>query len=143
MKRYVVGFAFNPDMTEVVLIKKNKPEAQKGIWNGVGGKIEIDESELEAMVREFREETGVVTDPISWRQFVKLEFPDAEVTFFCRTELVTKTYSMTDEIVTIIAVADLVNYRIVPNLHWLIPMAIYDTFEGSITVVHKLDNIYG
>ena len=56
---YVVGFLFNPDMTEVVLIKKNRPDWQKGLLNGVGGKIESGEDPITAMIREFKEETGI------------------------------------------------------------------------------------
>ena len=64
---YVVGFLFNPDMTEVVLIKKNRPDWQKGLLNGVGGKIESGEDPITAMIREFKEETGV--EIYNWNLF--------------------------------------------------------------------------
>lgn len=35
--RYVVGFCFNSDLSQIILIEKNKPEWQKGYLNGVGG----------------------------------------------------------------------------------------------------------
>lgn len=61
-KNYVLGFAFSRDGEEVVLIIKQKPDWQKGKLNGIGGKIEPeDESPLHAMIREFKEETGVDT----------------------------------------------------------------------------------
>jgi 8-oxo-dGTP diphosphatase len=44
MIKYVVGFLFNEGKTKVVLIKKNRPDWQKGYFNGVGGKIEGDET---------------------------------------------------------------------------------------------------
>lgn len=56
MKHYVVGFCYN-EKDEVLLLKKRKPQWQFDQWNGIGGKIEQDETPLEAMVREFREET--------------------------------------------------------------------------------------
>lgn len=65
MQRYVLGFAFGSNGV-VVLIKKNRPPFLKGQWNGVGGKIEDGETKLEAMVREFREETGMNTDQLDW-----------------------------------------------------------------------------
>jgi 8-oxo-dGTP diphosphatase len=40
MNKYVVGFLFNSDTNKVCLIKKNRPQWQKGRLNGVGGHIE-------------------------------------------------------------------------------------------------------
>ncbi len=56
---YVAGFLFEPYMERVVLIQKEKPTWQKGRLNGVGGKMELGETPLQAMQREFREETGL------------------------------------------------------------------------------------
>ena len=57
--RYVAGFAFNMDGDRVLLVLKKKPAWQNGRLNAIGGKIEANESPLQAMVREFREETDV------------------------------------------------------------------------------------
>ena len=38
--RYVLGFLFNPQHTSVVLVKKNRPDWQRGFYNGVGGHVE-------------------------------------------------------------------------------------------------------
>jgi len=43
-KTYVAGFMFSPDLENVVLIEKQKPEWQKGKYNAVGGKIEDGET---------------------------------------------------------------------------------------------------
>ena len=40
------------------MIIKNRPEKWKGLYNGVGGKIELFDLGNDAMKREFREETG-------------------------------------------------------------------------------------
>jgi len=58
--RYVLGFMFDRDYAEVALILKNRPAWQAGKWNGIGGKIEGDETPHAAMVREFTEETYLV-----------------------------------------------------------------------------------
>jgi len=58
MKRYVLGFVFSPDLAKVYLIRKNRPEWQAGLLNGIGGKIELGETEKEAMEREALEESG-------------------------------------------------------------------------------------
>lgn len=68
---YVVGFLFSTNKKEVVLIKKNRPDWQKGLLNGIGGHIE-DETPLEAMKREFLEETGLKIE--YWKQFAYIEF---------------------------------------------------------------------
>lgn len=64
MKHYSLGFMFYKN--HVVLIKKARPEWQKGLLNGVGGHIEEGESALDCMIREFKEETGIFTT--KWTQ---------------------------------------------------------------------------
>lgn len=67
MTPYSVGFFFTADMKKVALIRKVKPEWQKGKLNGVGGKVEDAESFRQAMKREFFEETGVYTQEEDWK----------------------------------------------------------------------------
>lgn len=76
MKQYVLGFAFSRDKKDIVLISKLKPEWQKGKLNGVGGKIESNEKRYHAMIREFKEETGVDTNITQWELFGKMIFND-------------------------------------------------------------------
>lgn len=63
MQEYVLGFAFTPQDAKgnfkVALIEKLKPDWQRGKLNGVGGKVELDETPRAAIEREFEEETGV------------------------------------------------------------------------------------
>jgi 8-oxo-dGTP pyrophosphatase MutT (NUDIX family) len=58
IQEYVLGFVFNLDKTKVALMRKTKPEWQRGRLNGIGGKIELGETSITAMHREFKEETG-------------------------------------------------------------------------------------
>lgn len=60
MKHFAIGFVFNKTKDKVLLIEKRKPPWQAGHWNGPGGKIEKDETPLQAINREFREETGII-----------------------------------------------------------------------------------
>jgi len=53
---YVAGFLHSAEF--VLLVRKNQPEWQAGKLNGVGGKMEMHELALDAMRREFHEETG-------------------------------------------------------------------------------------
>ncbi len=60
MKHFVIGFVFNHQQDEVLLVEKKRPDWQAGRWNGIGGKIEpTDDSPLAAMQRESKEETGM------------------------------------------------------------------------------------
>ena len=89
MKKFVVGFAFDNTLSNVVMIRKNRPEWQKGSLNGVGGHIEDGEIAIEAMAREFREETGVYTALSAWIPVLSLYFDYAVVEFFaCKNDLV-------------------------------------------------------
>lgn len=73
MKQYCLGFLFS-EYDHVVLIEKVKPEWQRGLLNGVGGKLEEGESGLVGMIREFEEETGLRFD--EWEERIILRGPD-------------------------------------------------------------------
>ena len=77
MIEYSVGFVHND--FDVALIRKNRPDWQAGLLNGIGGKIEKGESPLEAMIRECKEEAGRFVGP--WNHFLTLEGTTARV--FC------------------------------------------------------------
>lgn len=76
MQHYVLGFAFDTDAPRVALIRKNRPNWQAGKLNGVGGKVEASETALQAMRREFREETGADVSEEDWSHFGVLEGVD-------------------------------------------------------------------
>lgn len=67
MKNYCLGFRC--DSTGVLLIEKRTPEWQRGLVNGLGGHVEDNESAVTAMVREFREESGIDTEEEEWHLF--------------------------------------------------------------------------
>lgn len=64
---YVMGFLFDDNKEVVALIEKQKPDWMRGLWNGIGGKVEGSETAERAMRREFREEAGV--DINNWKLF--------------------------------------------------------------------------
>lgn len=124
--RYVVGFAFTPNKSHVVLIQKNRPDWQAGKLNGVGGHIEDGESPVQAMAREFKEETGVTTSAEQWSQAAKLQGPLFEL-FVYQTvsDLAHTATSITDEKVYVLPV-NLNEFLAsgVPNLAWLVAVAL-------------------
>lgn len=71
MQEYVLGFMFDKKGEKVALIEKIKPKWQEGLLNGIGGKIEEDESAYTAMTREFFEETGVHYE--HWNFFTQMQ----------------------------------------------------------------------
>lgn len=123
-QNYVLGFAFNVFYSEVVLIEKLKPEWQKGFLNGVGGKIEVNESSLEAIIREFEEETGVKSNNEDWRYVANLNGEDFSMYVYCSNSIdIRKVKTVEEEIVRVVDLP-INNHNVIYNLNWLIPMCI-------------------
>lgn len=141
----VLGFLFDDQRQQVVLLIRNSPVVQKGKLNGVGGKIETGERPIDAMVREFREEAGVDTEPSHWQQFATMQIsPTAGGTyeggeihvFKCfNTEYLKKVYTATDEQIVVITVDQHANFNLVGGCRWLIPMALHDHMLKAMAVV--------
>lgn len=153
MREWVVGFLIDIKFNDVVLINKTKPPWMAGMLNGVGGKVEPDEAPVDAMWREFEEETDLLVH--GWEPFVRMTAVSTEdrsghitseqgVIHFYRAfvnDLHTLGIrSMTEEPVGFYYIPDVVNgaERTVPNLRWLLPLALHthDTYE-VIDVVER------
>lgn len=160
MTRYVAGFLFNKEGNQVALIEKKRPEWQKYKLNGIGGHIErlraechcydsdcdqtsFDpctcpwETPTQAMRREFVEETGVSVGLDCWQEYCVLSGPKYEVSFFCAyTNAVYEVETKTDEHVRVYKVDNILNpditYPLIPNLRWLIPMALSIAYEPHV-----------
>jgi 8-oxo-dGTP diphosphatase len=135
VKKYVTGFLFSQDSSHVVLIKKVNPAWQRGFFNGVGGKVEANELSVAAMVREFFEETGVVTRHEDWTCFANVfraNCYDVDM-YFAQSELAFSAKTIEAEEIHILKVNELPQ-NIIPNLKWLIPLAL-DTQADFSTLV--------
>lgn len=136
---FVNGFMLDHARGRVLLINKSKPDWQRGKLNGVGGKVgDVDplETPYDAMVREFREETGLDSEPGMWDLFCVLSgHVDGDprlgrfrVHFFRASRrmlcfwLPTRTE---DEVPEWVPISDVLSGKrpAIPNLRWLIPMA--------------------
>jgi len=132
---YCLGFAFTRDYSghpRVLLIRKTHPEWQAGKLNGVGGKVEpSDFTTHRAMVREFKEETGLDSIPAGWTKFAILDFPGCRVHCFVTwyewkvfkhaksvTEETLESYQMDLEFIQ-----KMRDQKAIPNLLWLVSMA--------------------
>ena len=54
--RVVVGII--TDNKEILLLRKNNPDWQKGLYNGIGGKVELNTTPLETIIKKCQEELG-------------------------------------------------------------------------------------
>jgi 8-oxo-dGTP diphosphatase len=123
MTRYVLGFAFDEAGDRVVLIQKTKPAWQAGKYNGVGGKVEENETMIDAMVREFYEETGVETAINDWREYAFMVGPDWSCAVYCLGDglIVDAVKTTTEEKIEVFSTKALPNT--ISNVPWLIAMA--------------------
>jgi 8-oxo-dGTP diphosphatase len=144
--KYVCGFAFytdleSPDLLSpiVILMMKTKPEWQSGKLNGVGGKVELEETFLEAMTREFEEETGIQTIPASWTHFATMRKANVyECQFFSsRNQQFMNAHTMEFETIQHIKIVELNTHDTVDGLSWLIPLAIFFPLRSKNPVVFE------
>jgi len=138
-KQYVCGFLFQHlgNGARVMLIEKKRPAWMAGKLNGIGGAIKPDESPVQAMIREFKQETGVTFD--NWIYFCQMRYIDkATIHFFygIAPVLFNACKTQTDETLVNTSVdSDILEVfrqqmNIVPDLRWLIPMAFRMADEG-------------
>lgn len=139
---YCLGFAFDipqpeanvyPYGANVALIRKIKPMWQAGHLNGIGGLIEEKDRGpgvgasrvgLNAMVREFEEETGLETHCEDWKHFHTMGSEEWQVECFRAFHMpLYELRSETEEEVVIVEV-DKLPESVLFNLRWLIPLAL-------------------
>lgn len=152
---YVAGFLFDQSLVNVALVEKQKPEWQRGFHNGIGGKIEENETADQAMRREFREETSV--DIPTWIHFCTLIEPmpapsEWSVEFFyaiASGEQFNGLQSVTEETIRAVRISEIGRQiselygevKLMPNLKWLIPMALNSLYGEDRCTVFKTQEI--
>lgn len=136
---YVLGFRVRGRTSthpQVALIRKVKPTWQAGKLNGVGGKVEeYDAGLVNAMVREFREETGVMTDVKEWRRFGRLQHGSSIIHLYESDALKgEQLQTTTAEPVGWYYVEQLSSLNTMGNLAWLVPLAL-DKDKVTATII--------
>lgn len=131
MRRHlaVLGFAFDTDdlgVAMVALVKKARPDWQRGKFNGIGGHVmDGGETVREAMRREWLEETGTLVD--SWRLCFGLYGPDYTVCVFMAIDPIVATVGdvghVTDEPVYLFKWRNL-PFDCVHDVNWMVPMVL-------------------
>jgi len=138
MKNYVVGFAYSEDLKNILLIRKNRPPWQKGLLNGVEGKIKeksntpqiFDEIPLTAMKRECKEETGL---HLIWNMGGHMSGVNEDESvfqcwiFYAYDDRIYDFQQIEDEVLELFPMDKVPLDQVIPNLHYLIPFGIHRT----------------
>ncbi len=129
--KYVLGFVFDSSFGKVLLIRKNRPQWQKGKFNGIGGHIDKNETALNAIARETYEETGRRIEKEQWVSIITLESKMWIVYVFATVynNTLSDFKSMTDEQIEWAHVNKL-PLSIIMNISWLVPLSI-DTMKNK------------
>jgi 8-oxo-dGTP diphosphatase len=142
MIEYTAGFAFDADR-KVLLIQKARPAWQAGKLNGIGGKAKEGETPSETQVREFEEETGLLTSQEDWETFAILIGENTDnagkwkVSFMRAFNIpIDKAQPIEDEVPIVVDPGALPS-TVIGNLHWLIPMALDLDLQTPTYVQYK------
>lgn len=141
MKRFSLGFIFDKELKEVLLIHKNRPSWQAGKINGLGGKVESEENGIACIVRETEEESGLKTSSDKWRYAALMKGPDWEIeVFYYIYDGPKEDATMNeDQPVEWFAVQNLPD-NVMYNLRWIIPLCIDQLTRQEIDTVSILYN---
>lgn len=143
MDVFVLGFALTEDKKAILLIKKNRPAWQKGLLNGVGGKVNPVETPKQAMIREGFEETGLYLkwDHRGYMTGINNDGSSFHCDIFSAVDdQIWKYNQPTDEKPAIYRVEDIIKnrYPMVQNLGFLIPYVLCDDRSTIQVVYHPL-----
>lgn len=107
MISYVVGLIFDSSNKKILLVRKNRPKWQLGKLNGVGGKVEENETPYEAVVRECEEECGLLLH--NWLLVDCFTDNNNYEVFFFTTQAgnIHKAYTKTDEVIEVFEIESL------------------------------------
>jgi 8-oxo-dGTP diphosphatase len=152
-REYVAGFAFSTGCNYVALVRKLRPDWQRGLLNGVGGKVEPGESPRDAMNREFAEECRLEVK--RWRHFATVGGGQAgepwRVHFYWNWIVddrfsLGENYGREDERVEVFParwLGQAGTFATIPNLRWLIPLANAHMRGHAVVAVREIDESGG
>lgn len=129
---YVVGLVFDPSMRSVLLIHKTHPNWQRGRMNGPGGKLKKGELAVDAMWREFKQETGLSISTSNWNHVITITGYNQgvyKVHYFAAHENITAAKSMTEEPIEVwkFGNAFILPSNLMDDLYWIIPMLVRES----------------
>jgi len=149
VRHMVVGFLFHG--RRVLLVQKTKPVWQEKLWNGVGGKVEPGEGAHVAMQREFLEETTLTA---RFEHYACEDRPEGDdycykIDFFRATlpdhddRPLVPQFNDAGEALWWVPISSVggMQYPVVGNLRWLIPLALDPRKLFAPPVVRYTDDI--
>ncbi len=89
MKRTTICYIEKDNQYLMLYRNKKKEDYNKGKWIGVGGKIEFEETPEQCILREVREETGLMLTAYQYRGIIRFIFDlweDEEMYLYTATE---------------------------------------------------------
>lgn len=135
MKHYVLGLIFDVDSSHVLLIKKERPDWMKGRWNGIGGKIEKDETPYDAMKRECQEE---ISCSYNFEHKITFTCPGGTVYVFAATSRGPISFEQTEDEELVIWLLKHLPEKIMGNLKWIIPLCLSSVQTPVMINQHNL-----
>ena len=131
MKRLhiVAAIIFNPNKDKVYITKRPDSAHKGGLWEFPGGKVEVDESAEQGMIRELHEEVGIEVTELTHFQYLKHDYPDKalEFDFFTIHSFNHEPYGREGQLGEWVRVADLIDY---------------DFPEANVPILHKVVELY-
>lgn len=97
MKKVNVILVYNKSEDKILMCKREK-DPYKGKLNLVGGKVEKDESELEAAYRELKEETGITNKDISLAHIMNFQYKISDLELEVYAGKLNKDVKLVEEI---------------------------------------------
>ena len=145
MTEYVLGFAFDYPYGVPEGLETESPWVVK--LNGIGGKMELNETPEGAMSREFREETGVAILPERWLPVGHFGNEQYRVYVFTvlQARLIELVLTMTDEPLERVRTSwlgekPLASEGVLDNVKWLAPMA-WNRAIGRTSTYHIIQEV--
>jgi 8-oxo-dGTP diphosphatase len=149
---------FDESREHVLLIRKNKPKWQEGLYNGIGGKVQLrkdintNTGEIKQyediylpiydfrkdMSREFEEEVGIKTSSEEWEYC--LEMYNEKFTVFvyrCFSDNVHDYRQMEEEVPCTFLLSQWTGRGCINNLSWIIPMLLDNELKFPLKVPYK------
>lgn len=97
MKKLNVILVYNKEENKILMCKREK-EPYKGKFNLVGGKLEENETEMEAAYRELKEETGITGDDIKLTNIMNFQYKMSDMELEVYAGKLNKNVNLVEEV---------------------------------------------